>query len=155
MLKMAPCQYEWDDATFTGLTWTVNYAAPAMYQEEGPTSKVDMFSFGLILYAILVGLPVFPPSMHTLKIMNQVLKGDMPPVPDKCGAFMQSLIRRCWSMTPQCRPSFDDIFHELQSNGFAIFPGADPGVIREYVLGIIAWETGYLLSKQDRQTCHE
>jgi serine/threonine protein kinase len=148
-------RYESDDATFTGETGTVTYAAPEVYNGEPYTSKVDIFSFGLILYEILVGSPVFPDSMCPFPIMRQVLKGDMPPIPSKCGEFMQSLIPRCWSMNPESRPSLDDIFHELQSNSFDNFPGADPEVIREYVLGIIAWETGYSLSKQGTEACRE
>jgi serine/threonine protein kinase len=146
-------RYEWDDATLTTGIGTVNYAAPEQFQnEEDITNKIDVFSFGLILYEILIGSAVFPSSMYPFPIMRRVLNGDMPSIPERCGPFMQRLIHRCWSMNPQSRPSFDDIFVELQSNDFRIFPGADPRVIREYVTGILAWEARYALSKQDTET---
>jgi serine/threonine protein kinase len=143
---------EWDDATLTCETGTVNYAAPEMYCDEEYTSKVDVFSFGLILYEILVGCAVFPACMQPFPIMRQVLTGTMPAIPAKCGKFMQSLIARCWSMNPQSRPSFEAIFVELQLNGFDNFPDADPRVIREYVTGILAWEVRYELSQRNSET---
>jgi serine/threonine protein kinase len=149
-------RYEWDDATLTGETGTVNYAAPEQYKdEEGYTNKVDIFSFGLILYEILLGTAVFPHAMPPFQIMRQVLKGDMPSIPERCGPFMQRLIPRCWSRNPQARPSFDSIFVELQSNGCGNFPGADPRVIREYIKGILAWEAGYALSQRNIETAQE
>jgi serine/threonine protein kinase len=141
-------RYEWDDATLTGDAGTVNYAAPERFKDGEYTNKVDVFSFGLIAYEILVGSAVFPYSMYPFPIMKQVLSGDMPSIPAQCGSFMQNLIARCWSMDPESRPSFADIAVELQSNNFDNFPGADPSVIREYVTGILAWEARCALSKQ-------
>jgi mitogen-activated protein kinase kinase kinase 7 len=145
-------RYEWDDATMTGDTGTVNYAAPEMFREGVYTSKIDVFSFGLICYEILVGSAVFPESMAVFPILRQVMKGDMPPIPGRCGKFMQSLISRCWSLDPKSRPSFADILVELQLNHFDNFPGADPRLVREYITGILAWEAGYSLSRESRKT---
>jgi serine/threonine-protein kinase len=143
-------RYEWDDATLTNGTGTVNYAAPEQFMDELTTTKADVFSFGLILYEVLLGSAVFPSSMAPFAIMRRVLSGDMPSIPSICGKFMQNLIARCWSRNACSRPSFDEIFIELQSNDFDNFPGADPRVIREYIIGILAWEVGYTLSLRDR-----
>jgi serine/threonine protein kinase len=149
-------RYEWDDATLTTDTGTVNYAAPEQYKEkEGYTNKGDIFSFGLIVYEILLGTAVFPDSMSPFEIMRQVLKGYMPSIPESYGEFMQNLISRCCSMDPQSRPSFDEIFAHLQSKDFDAFPGADPRVIREYVRGILAWETRYSLSQRNVEADQE
>jgi hypothetical protein len=55
-------------------------------------------------------------------------------------------------MNPESRPSFDGIFVEFQSNEFDTLPGADARVIREYVTGILAWETRYSLSQRNVAT---
>jgi serine/threonine protein kinase len=133
-------RYESDDATFTGETGTVYYAAPEMFKEVIPTTKVDIFSFGLVLYEILVGSPVFPLSMAARPVMKCILNSDMPKIPSTCGEMMQKLIKRCWSMNPGDRPSFDDIFAEFQANNFDIVPGANAITIRDYARGILAWE---------------
>jgi serine/threonine protein kinase len=120
---------------------TVQYAAPELYQDAGPcTNKVDVFAFGLMLYEIVVGSPVFDPREPPFPIMRRLLAGEMPSVPDRYGIVMQQLIPRCWSMNPDSRPSFSDILEEFRQNDLALIPGADSDVVREYVIGVRAWE---------------
>jgi serine/threonine protein kinase len=132
---------ESDDATLTSGAGTPHYAAPEQFRDDPYTNKVDVFSFGLILYEILVGSPVFPFSLPPFPVMRMILKGEMPSIPDSCGKFMQLLIPRCWSMNPDNRPSFEDIFLEFQAAQFDIVPGADAFLVREYSCGVLAWET--------------
>jgi hypothetical protein len=58
-------------------------------------------------------------------------------------------------MDPESRPTFDEIFINLQSNDFGNFPGANSKVIREYVKGVLAWEARYSLSKQSSKSNQE
>jgi serine/threonine protein kinase len=133
---------EYDDGTLTGDTGTAHYAAPEMYREDGITNKVDVFSFGLILYEILVGRAVFRSSKAPRRVMNRVLGGEMREIPDRVGNVMKSLIARCWSQKAEDRPSFDDIFKEFQTNNFAVFPGGSSQKIFEYARSVLDWEAG-------------
>jgi serine/threonine protein kinase len=45
-----------------GRTRTLEYAAPECLRGVAPTKKIDIFSFRLILYLLLVGESVFPKS---------------------------------------------------------------------------------------------
>jgi hypothetical protein len=72
--------------------------------------------------------------------MKKTLTGERPSIPDSCGKYMQGLIPRCWSMIPENRPSFEDIFMEFQGVEFNIIPQASAFHIREYVCGVLAWE---------------
>jgi hypothetical protein len=56
-----------------------------MFKEGEFTNKADDFSFGLVLYEILVGSAVFPSSEYRLEVMKRILNGDMPEIPAKCG----------------------------------------------------------------------
>jgi serine/threonine protein kinase len=131
---------ESDDATLTGATGTVHYAAPEMYKDGGITNKVDVFSFGLILYEILVGRAVFRSSKPPLRVMKRVLSGEMPAIPESVGKVMQSLIARCWSLKAEDRPSFDDILNEFLKQRFAVFPGASSEKVFEYARSVHDWE---------------
>jgi hypothetical protein len=133
-------RYESDDATLTPEAGTLYYAAPEQYKDGPYTNKVDIFSFGLILYEILVGSAVFPRSMYPRPLMKRLLRGEMPSIPDSCGIFMQGLIPRCWSMIPANRPSFEDIFIEFQAAQFDIVAGADAHLVGGYSCGVLAWE---------------
>jgi serine/threonine protein kinase len=138
-----------EDRTMTSETGTVHYAAPEMFQDVQYTNKVDIFSFALIVYEILVGAPVFSHDESPFQVMRRLRSGDMAQIPDSCGWFMQELIPRCWSKDPESRPSFQTILDEFRSNNFAIFPGADATVICEYVCGIFAWEDQQRLFEDD------
>jgi hypothetical protein len=58
----------------------------------------------------------------------------------KCGSLMQNLIRRCWSINPDERPSFRDILALFQQHDFDLFSNADAGAIRKYHAEIREWE---------------
>jgi hypothetical protein len=78
--------------------------------------------------------------MTQFAIAQKLFRGDMPRIPSECGEFMLGLIHRCWSPEPEDRPSMDEMLNEFRSNDFALIPGAISGIVREYVLGVIAWE---------------
>jgi hypothetical protein len=64
---------------------TVQYAAPEMFEEDATlTRKVDVYSFGLILYELLVGCPVFADDEPPFAIIRQKRTGYTPPIkPEK------------------------------------------------------------------------
>jgi serine/threonine protein kinase len=134
-------QFKSDDATLTGVAATVHYAAPEMFVEDGElTAKVDVWAFGLILFEILTGSPVFPISLSPFDVIRKLQNQNRPFIPIRCGEYMDGLIRRCWSDDASSRPTFDEILREFQACGFAIVPGADREEIRAAVERVLSWE---------------
>jgi TPR repeat protein len=125
---------------WTGDTGTVRYAAPEQGYDGPHTKKLDVFSFGLILYEIIGNLPVFGAQDSDLDVARRLQSRDLPNIPGEFGRLMQELIPRCWSWEPESRPSFDEIFRKFESAGFAILPNADASVIRNAVSQVLAWE---------------
>jgi serine/threonine protein kinase len=70
------------DHTPTHDTGRPHYAAPELFEEESRTEKVDVFSFGLILFEILVGFAVFPKSLIPAEIIRCHKKGERPIIPN-------------------------------------------------------------------------
>jgi TPR repeat protein/serine/threonine protein kinase len=122
---------EWGVGTFA-------YAAPEQLEaQEWYTEKVDVFSFGLVAYEIVRGVRAYSARAQRT----------LPELPLTLGPLMQNLIRRCWSLNPAERPSFQDILQEFSASGWAILPHADPKVIEESVLKVIRLES----HSRDRQ----
>jgi serine/threonine protein kinase len=126
----------------TGDTGTLWYAAPEQLEEgERHTTKTDVFSFGYLLYEIITGRAVFAPPDTPMSVLRRIRAGDFPTLPDGFGAFMQGLIRRCWSKNPRDRPSFAQILRQFEDCGFTILPGVNADAIREAVDEVVAWES--------------
>jgi serine/threonine protein kinase len=120
---------------------TVHYAAPEMYHERAKrTTKCDVFSFGLVLYEILVKTPVFDPSERPLAVIRRLHARDFPDIPAETGYLMAELIRSCWAKDPEERPSFQEIFTRFESGRFEILPGADPIELCNFCIAINRWE---------------
>jgi serine/threonine protein kinase len=134
---------EKDDGTPTpgADTGTVRYAAPELFEQDSPlTTKSDVFTFGLILYELLTCHPVFSPSIPAFDVIRRHRSNDFPVIPCDCGAVMEELIRGCWSVNLETRPSFNEMFSSLERCNFRILPNVDETGINEFCLGIQAWE---------------
>jgi protein kinase A len=60
---------------------TSQHQAPEIYGEDPYTVKIDVFSFALALYEILVGRPVYPARLSEAQIMRKVcfkIRADLP-----------------------------------------------------------------------------
>jgi serine/threonine protein kinase len=112
---------------------SLGYIAPELYTDAPPTPQVDVFSFGVILYEIVVGWPAFDPQLSACQLMNHVCSGKRPVIPPTVSAFVRTLIQRCWDNAPAKRPSFDEIFISLRENGFNIRPDVDPNSVKEFL----------------------
>jgi serine/threonine protein kinase len=132
-----------NDHTPTSNTGTPRYAAPELFQEESRTKKVDVFSFGLICYEIVVGQAVFPKSTVPAEIIRWHGKKERPTIPDTVCQTMQTHISHCCSPDANDRPSFGDILRDIESNHFQIMPEADVNIVRQYVFGVLDWEQTY------------
>jgi serine/threonine protein kinase len=137
------------EKTFTHIIETAQYMASEMYDtgddDEGnanpdPTEKIDVFSFGLILYEIFVGSPVFSSSDSPFTVIQRLRAQDLPTVPSSCGRFMQNLIGQCWQPNPANRPSFHDILGLFRDRRFDIVPNATTTDIEAFCEAIVEWE---------------
>jgi serine/threonine protein kinase len=118
------------------------FAAPEMMSSEERTAKIDVFSFALILFEIVVGLPAFgrtgspeDPGKLPVSVCERV---EIPGfVPD----FVSVLIESGLSANPQERPSFDDISEALKKNYFRITDDVDSDEVSAFVSLVESSET--------------
>lgn len=83
--------------------------------------KVDIYSFGITLWELLVGEEPYNQSgFQSLDELIQAvcMEGERPPLPSTCPPVLKDLIVSCWDGNPDNRPSFgkmlqDKIFSKL------------------------------------------
>jgi serine/threonine protein kinase len=81
--------------------------------------KTDVYSFGLLCLAVLIGKPTpFPytelmnPTVKAFK--DRVRKGKRPALPPNSPVDLSTLIQQCWHENPVKRPDFHDICTTLR-----------------------------------------
>lgn len=96
---------------------TPSYCAPEILKGEKYSEKVDIFSFGMMLYAMTTGRAPFRGGEHDqqlspLQIMMKIaVQKERPIIPAevKCPTWLSDLINECWAPKPDTRPSADDV----------------------------------------------
>jgi serine/threonine protein kinase len=85
--------------------------APEQFHDDRYDSKVDVYSFGIVLFEMLcetipyLGLEIVEVAYAKMSGICPKLPRDHPQVAD--------LIRQCWSNDPDERPTFDEIYNEM------------------------------------------
>ncbi|KAM0982462.1 hypothetical protein ACFX2I_015350 [Malus domestica] len=113
-----------------GFTGTYRWMAPEMIKEKHHTKKVDVYSFGIVLWELLTALTPFDNMTPEQAAFAVSQKNARPPLPSTCPVPFSRLISRCWSSHPDKRPHFDEIVHILE--GYAESLEQDPDFFSSY-----------------------
>jgi serine/threonine protein kinase len=99
-------------ATMTGFIGTTSYMSPEMVLGEKYTEKVDVYSYGILLWEMYTHELPFA-SMPPLHVATQVVQGLRPKIPPNCPAKLSTLMEMCWDRDQLKRPSFGDVLSYL------------------------------------------
>jgi serine/threonine protein kinase len=108
------------------------YMAPEVsYGQYGPAC--DVYSFGLILYGIVVGNELLSGPGRKTNLFIDLQLGKRPKIPTEVVQVSRDLIERCWSQEAASRPSFDEILRILEKNNFEVLTGVEVGEVRKFI----------------------
>jgi serine/threonine protein kinase len=124
-------------ASTTGGTGTFGYMAPEVMEARCvPTTKLDIFSLGLVLYEVLVGESVFPKGGDPATVMRIVKlhqDGWRPTIPDSIHPAVRRVIEDCWSKNPDDRPTIDEIHRILHDSWWPFHRDVPSAVISKFI----------------------
>ncbi|XP_078182463.1 RAF-like serine/threonine-protein kinase 20 [Carex rostrata] len=104
-----------------GVRGTLPWMAPELLNGSSNrvSEKVDVFSFGIVMWEILTGEEPYA-NMHYGAIIGGIVNNTLrPPVPSNCDLGWKRLMEQCWAPDPFQRPSFTEIAGTLRAMSVA------------------------------------
>uniref|UniRef100_A0A8D3E3R0 mitogen-activated protein kinase kinase kinase n=1 Tax=Scophthalmus maximus TaxID=52904 RepID=A0A8D3E3R0_SCOMX len=95
-----------DKSTKMSFAGTVAWMAPEVIRNEPVSEKVDIWSFGVVLWEMLTGEVPYKDVDSSAIIWGVGNNSLQLPVPDSCPDSFKLLLRQCWNCKPRNRPSF-------------------------------------------------
>ncbi|XP_078428275.1 protein kinase superfamily protein [Wolffia australiana] len=109
---------------------TYRWMAPEMIKHKIYGHKVDVYSFGLLLWEMLSGRVPFDDMTPIQAAFAVVDKNLRPAIPVGCPPPLRGLIESCWSVMPERRPEFWQIVGVLEQFQSAVYRDGSLGVVQ-------------------------
>lgn len=106
---------EWNEiSTRMSFAGTVAWMAPEIIRNEPCSEKVDIWSYGVVLWELLSGEIPYKDVDSSAIIWGVGNNSLHLPIPSSCPEGYRLLVKQCWSAKPRNRPSFKHIEIHLQ-----------------------------------------
>ncbi|KAK7412510.1 hypothetical protein VNO78_03974 [Psophocarpus tetragonolobus] len=106
-----------EDKPLTCQDTSCRYVAPEVFRQEEYDTKVDVFSFALILQEMIEGCPPFSAKKDD-EVPKAYAAKERPPFRAPAKRYshgIRELIEECWNENPAKRPTFRQIITRLES----------------------------------------
>ena len=97
----------------TGNTGSLRYMAPEVALKRSYGEKVDVYSFGILVWQMARDKTPFQGFNKESFIRNVVAGGRRPKLDKSWPVRFSTLLQKCWHTDPSKRPSFQEIYEEF------------------------------------------
>ncbi|XP_074867442.1 protein-tyrosine kinase 6 [Carettochelys insculpta] len=91
------------------------WTAPEAISHGRYSIKSDVWSFGILLYEIITHGQVPYPGMSNSEVCQKIQTGFQMSCPPKCPSMLYAIMRKCWDLSPDQRPDFQNLRGKLHS----------------------------------------
>ncbi|GBC04735.1 hypothetical protein RclHR1_05830013 [Rhizophagus clarus] len=104
-----PADHETSEITKNKTYGVLPYIAPEILRGQDYTKAADIYSFGIIMYEVISGLPPYHDVSHDYNLAIKICEGLRPRFNIKVPQLIVHLIKRCLDADPLNRPEAGDI----------------------------------------------
>ena len=135
-----------EDTLLTKQIGTPTYIAPEAALGNTYDFKADVYAYGLFLYELSEKQRPYANMKASEIFQNVIKKGERPQLSNRTNGPIRELIKQCWAVDPESRPSFQSIY-EGWKTGKCEFEGTNKIRIQEYAKALDKTKN-YLNEKQ-------
>jgi serine/threonine protein kinase len=109
-----PANYdEMENENNNNIYGVLPYIAPEILRGKNYTKAADIYSFGIIMYEVISGLPPHYDVSHDESLAIKICQGFRPRFNIKVPELIVHLIKQCLDATPSNRPTADKLWSIL------------------------------------------
>ncbi|CAB3365122.1 Hypothetical predicted protein [Cloeon dipterum] len=108
------CRQLNENSTKMSFAGTVAWMAPEVIRNEPCSEKVDIWSYGVLLWELLTCEVPYKDVDSSAIIWGVGSNSLQLPIPETCPVGFRLLIKQCWCSKPRHRPSFKHILMHLE-----------------------------------------
>jgi len=91
----------------------ISYMAPEILQGKEYTTASDIYSFGMIMWELIMGRMPFWDQNNDIGLIIKICKNFRPPIIKNTPKGYNELMQECWDSDPNKRPTTSDILEKL------------------------------------------
>jgi len=100
-------------------THHAHYSAPEIFADQPPVFGSDMWSYGMVLYALVTMKNPYADAKDYEEVASRVKGHNLPELPKNTPHTMREIIHKCWAQKPEERGDFLSL--TIEEGGISVF----------------------------------
>src|SRR6266498_5961656 len=95
--------------SLTDIYGVLPFVAPEILRGKPYTTASDIYSFSMIMWEFISGIPPFDDKEHNIYLALSICKGERPEIVENTPQCYIDLMKKCWDKDPLKRPNASEI----------------------------------------------